>query len=703
VNFTAEDVMRIIPYRLSQSASSLIMGMFVIVAVGLGATQLVQLRESWLELRSAERTDALAASDRALYRAMQAIRVGRGRSQTALQTEDDPRPAIEAASASTDAAMQLVFQQVSGDLAEGAGERLAGIRTRWDKVLSLRSQLATVAAKPRADRKLKDTGEWFDTAEATMGDVTALSARIAAEARVADPIVGEFVLARQYAWAVRSALGDECGASRTLFGDTLPAGIDQRIRVGGMRAAAAQAMALLGDVMQRTGVAPDLAAAYQAASDVLPASFKERDAAYASLGTATQTSAAAWESTCLSRFPLVLKIGDLALDDIAAYAAERHRAATLHMAVVGGILAATMAGLCAGLLLIRRRLIVPVGMLTVVIRRLATRDFVTPVAVLTHRDEFGAMASVLEELRLGAAEAERLTAEQKREDTARIQRGERLEALVRAFEAKTAQMVQILASASNELESTARSMASTADGADREASTVATATVEVSASVQMVATAADELTASIGEITRQVTLSAEITGRAAEDARQTDGIVRALAQSAEKIGDVVKIISGIAGQTNLLALNATIEAARAGEAGKGFAVVASEVKSLAVQTGRATEEIGTQISQIQDATARAVTAIGGIARTIEEVNSIAVAIASAVEEQGSATSEIARSIQRTANGSRTVTEAIGEVSRLVGETGTAAGEVLDSAGGLAREADGLAHEVRVFVADIRAA
>lgn len=94
-----------------------------------------------------------------------------------------------------------------------------------------------------------------------------------------------------------------------------------------------------------------------------------------------------------------------------------------------------------------------------------------------------------------------------------------------------------------------------------------------------------------------------------DDAKHTDSIVHALAEGAEKIGAVVSLITDIASQTNLLALNATIEAARAGDAGKGFAVVASEVKSIATQTGKATQEIDAQIMQIQAATKEAVEAI----------------------------------------------------------------------------------------------
>ncbi len=121
--------------------------------------------------------------------------------------------------------------------------------------------------------------------------------------------------------------------------------------------------------------------------------------------------------------------------------------------------------------------------------------------------------------------------------------------------------------------------------------------------------------------------AAQVAETAVNDTRRTDVIVRALADGAEKIGHVVGLIANIAGQTNLLALNATIEAARAGDAGKGFAVVASEVKSLATQTGKATEEITGQIGQIQAATKEAVDAIRGITMTVDKVSTIASAIA----------------------------------------------------------------------------
>ena len=179
--------------------------------------------------------------------------------------------------------------------------------------------------------------------------------------------------------------------------------------------------------------------------------------------------------------------------------------------------------------------------------------------------------------------------------------------------------------------------------------------------------------------------------------------VQGLADAAQKIGEVVSLINDIAAQTNLLALNATIEAARAGEAGKGFAVVAAEVKSLANQTAKATEEIGTQVAGIQGATKDSVEAIKSIGKTIGEVNEIATTIASAVEEQSAATQEIARNVQQAAKGTQEVSSNIAGVTQAAGETGTAATQVLGASGDLAKQSEALREQVDRFLAKIRAA
>ena len=345
----------------------------------------------------------------------------------------------------------------------------------------------------------------------------------------------------------------------------------------------------------------------------------------------------------------------------------------------------------------------PIRAAIVTVDQLAAGNLEIEVDATERRDEIGRLVRSLAVFKRNGLEARRLVAEQDAARQVREERSLRIEASVRGFEGKVAGMVSVLASGSTELEATARLMRENAGRAYEQAGTVAGASEEASASVQTAAAAAEQLAASIGEISRQVTKSAEVADRAVSDARRTDGIVKALAEAADRIGHVVGLISSIAGQTNLLALNATIEAARAGDAGKGFAVVASEVKSLAGQTARATDEIAGQITQIQAATKEAVDAIRAITLTIGEVSEIATSIASAVEQQGAATSEIARTVQDTASAAMRVTTNIGSVRDAANDTGAAASQVLGAAGSVSQQAEQLSSEVSGFVTEIRAA
>jgi methyl-accepting chemotaxis protein len=170
-----------------------------------------------------------------------------------------------------------------------------------------------------------------------------------------------------------------------------------------------------------------------------------------------------------------------------------------------------------------------------------------------------------------------------------------------------------------------------------------------------------------------------------------------MAALADRIGDVVRLITDIAGQTNLLALNATIEAARAGDAGKGFAVVAGEVKGLASQTAKATEEIAAQIAAIRAATAEAVTAVRDVTTAIGSVEQVATAIAAAVEEQASSTREIAAGVQAVTVSAQEANKAMQEVSTIAGQTDLASARVLSGADDVARDADRLRTEVTQFL------
>jgi methyl-accepting chemotaxis protein len=345
----------------------------------------------------------------------------------------------------------------------------------------------------------------------------------------------------------------------------------------------------------------------------------------------------------------------------------------------------------------------PISAMTAAMGRLAAHDLSIEIIGLGRHDEIGAMAAAVKVFRDRMAEADRLAAERTAEQQGiEARTGKRL-GLVREFETKAAHLAAVVATAAGQLETTARAMTVTAARTDRQAGTVAASAQEASAGVQSVAEAARRLSGSIGEIGRQVAQSAEIAEAAVADTRRTDLIVQALAGGADKIGEVIALITSIAGQTNLLALNATIEAARAGDAGKGFAVVASEVKELAGQTAKATEQISGQVAQIQRATGETVAAIRGIADTITRLSAIAGAISAAVAEQGDATAEIARNVQQTAARTADVTETIADVGEAARETGTAANQVLGAASSLAREADELTAEVAVFATGMNAA
>jgi methyl-accepting chemotaxis protein len=214
---------------------------------------------------------------------------------------------------------------------------------------------------------------------------------------------------------------------------------------------------------------------------------------------------------------------------------------------------------------------------------------------------------------------------------------------------------------------------------------------------------ASALSASIREIAEQVGRSNGMIGDAVRQAHRSDEQVRGLTAAAERIGDVVKIISAIAGQTNLLALNATIEAARAGDAGKGFAVVASEVKALAQQTAQATEQISVQITGIQEASRSSAQSIREIADTIGRVSDTAVTIAAAVEEQSVATQEIAANVTRAARGTERVTNAIAGVRQTAERTGAAAAHTLEAAGAVSQSGARLTQQMDAFLREVRAA
>jgi methyl-accepting chemotaxis protein len=642
-------------------------------------------------------------SNRALFDAVVKTRAQIAKIQTALVSQDDPTKAAEEARG----AARKSYEEAVRLLAEVAGADRATLQAKVaDTFRNMESEWNGVAAQmrlPKADRKVAATESWRQAVLAASDALEAAANATALDMRQLDARISELMVTREAAWRLRDNMGSQCSLLRPFINESKPLTPDVAQRWHTRNGAYGIDLAMLQEIARRPGTSPALRDAIsQAATNISKAQKTINDLVAGLDGSGKPAmEPAAYTATCNQPFDSILAIAYGALDH-AVERAERERTAALLLLIPtwAGLVAAVALSIF-GVIAIRRRLTGPTEMLRDAIGHLSRQDYSVPVPPAAYPDELGSIASALESLRQSAGEAQRLQQEAVARQAAELERASLLREYCRTFEQAAQQAMGTISSATGVLDQTSGMMRHIASETSEQATMVSNAAEETSQNVQTVAAATEELSASIAEISQQVTASADMAQLATDQATATNRTVEALTDAAQRIGDVVGLISEIAAQTNLLALNATIEAARAGEAGKGFAVVASEVKSLATQTARATDDIAVQVQNIQSTTGDAVRAIQTITDMIRRISEGTSAIAAAVEEQGAATREISGSVQQVAQGTAEVTSTIAELAQSSQQTGSAAGAVSDAVGDVVREQGSLKSAMEDFLAKVQ--
>ncbi len=343
----------------------------------------------------------------------------------------------------------------------------------------------------------------------------------------------------------------------------------------------------------------------------------------------------------------------------------------------------------------------PIGSVTGAFRSLSDGDLTIETAEPFFHDEIAELTEALEVFRQKSVAAEKAEALEKENRTRRARRQEELNQLIGIFGASIGGIFDLVARSTEDMATQSRTVEADASSTLALSEDLMEQSHRTSENAQYLSAATEEMVASIREITTQAVMSQQIAAEALGETDKTTQQVHELRDAAQKIGQVVELITDIAEQTNLLALNATIEAARAGEAGKGFAIVANEVKNLASQTANATSGITGHIEEIQFASSNVATAMGSIASINGRLSESATAIASAITEQESTTEEISRNIQAVADIAGTVSERVTKVKEQAENSERLSSDLGDVADRLKNEAGGLSGEVETFLGAIR--
>lgn len=344
----------------------------------------------------------------------------------------------------------------------------------------------------------------------------------------------------------------------------------------------------------------------------------------------------------------------------------------------------------------------PLNLLVAVTQKLSKGDTETTLAEQDRRDEIGSMYGALTVFRDNLKRSKRLEEESEQQKTLNeAEKRERMNQLADDFEGAVGGIAKGIISSCGTLQETSASLTQIAASTTEQSISVSSSSEEASSNVQTVASATEELSASISEISRQISVSADLSKQASNEVQESNRAVKTLQDVLVEVGKITQIINDIAEQTNLLALNATIEAARAGDAGKGFAVVAQEVKTLAEQTSKATDQIDTQVQNMEKAADASVVSTQSAAEMVRSLTEQADKMAIAVEQQNDATNEIARNITEAASGTLEVNSSMESVRSSAEQTDTLSQDMQTRIQDMKGQSNELQTELDSFLARVR--
>ncbi|HYI68541.1 MAG TPA: methyl-accepting chemotaxis protein [Skermanella sp.] len=684
---------------------NLIIAMLCLILVGItGSTLLGALGA----VRSAEQTGELARAGRDVFTALQNVRIERGSTRLQLEAQDAAAAtlltSLESLRTKSGTALEALIT-VCGRIDCADKGEMAELQVRNDRLATLRPEIDKGLRQPLPARRDGIAKEANATITALIDQLELISKRLAARLGGVDAFTAVQVAIKDAAYVARDAAGLEKYPVAAIIKDKAIS-VENRAKIAELRGKVDAGWKLVKEIVERPGMPASVvtaAAAAQAAHFGTTAKMSDEIQQAVAAGKDSPVGATEFSKAVDAGTTSLVAVCEAALDAIVHHADAKSSEASSNLTLQAGLLLLAVAiGVCA-LVVIRRRILLPIDGITGAMLRVAGGDLSGAVPYADRGDEIGRLAGALGTFKRNAEETLRLQREQHEEQVHKETRHQKMEATVTEFGSAVARVLQSFDQSAERMSAASENLSEVAESSKSRATVVAGASEQTSANVQTVAAATEELAASIAEIGRQVTHAADRARNAVSEAHQTGETVRALDDAAQRIGAVVGLIQQIATQTNLLALNATIEAARAGEAGKGFTIVAHEVKNLAGQTAKATEEISSQISAIQASTRQTVEAIAGIAATVGEIDHTSAAIASAVEQQASATREITRNTNEAARGTQEVSSNILGVTEDANRTGAAAGEVHTAAGDLRRQAAVLGTEIDRFLDRIRAA